>query len=135
MTEPARAPSDLAERYGAPAPWRRPALIVAAALLGVVFLVGVGWVAWVHGTPAAESELIGYDVQSDSSAVAHVDVQLEDDVTASCRIRATAEDHTTVGEVAFTPTQGRNDITVRTERRATSVELIGCTTADQERPR
>ena len=110
-------------------------LIVAVAALAVVFLAWVAWVAWVHGTPAAESELVGYEVQSDSSAVAHLDVQLEDGVRASCRVRATAEDHTTVGEVAFTPEQGRNDIVVRTERRATSVELIGCTTPDQERPR
>ena len=135
MTEPAQSASDLRDRYGAPAPWRRPVLIAAVAALAVVFLVWVAWVAWVHGTPAAESELIGYEVQSDSSAVAHVDVQIEGDVRASCRVRATAEDHTTVGEVAFTPEQGRNDIVVRTERRATSVELIGCTTPDQERPR
>ena len=110
-------------------------LIAAVVVLGVVFLGGVAWVAWVHGTPAAESELVGFEVQSDSSAVAHIDVQLEDDVSASCRVRAFAEDHTTVGEVSFTPEQGRNDIVVRTERRATSIDLVGCTTPDQERPR
>ncbi len=95
----------------------------------------VVWVAWVHGTPAAESELVGFDVESDSSAVAHVDVQLEDGVEASCRVRAFAEDHTTVGEVSFTPEQGRNDVEIRTDRRAITVELIGCTTPDQRRPR
>lgn len=110
-------------------------LITAAAALAVVFVAWVAWVAWVHGTPAVESDLIGYEVQSDSSAVAQVDVQVEEGVTASCRVRATAEDHTTVGEVAFTPEPGRNDVVVRTERRATSVELIGCTTPDQDRPR
>jgi hypothetical protein len=110
-------------------------LIAAVVVLGVVFLGWVAWVAWVHGTPAAESELVGFEVQSDSSAVAHIDVQLEDDVSASCRVRAFAEDHTTVGEVSFTPEQGRNDIVVRTERRATSIDLVGCTTPDQERPR
>lgn len=135
MTEPAPPPSDLAQRYGAPAPWRRPVLIAAVAALAVVFVVWVAWVAWVHGTPAVESDLIGYEVQSDSSAVAQVDVQVEEGVKASCRVRAVAEDHTTVGEVAFTPEQGRNDVVVRTERRATSVELIGCTTPDQDRPR
>ena len=56
-------------------------------------------------------------------------------MTASCRVRAFAEDHTTVGEISFTPAQGRNDVEIRTERRATSIDLIGCTTPDQERPR
>ena len=46
---------------------------------------------------------------------------------ASCLLRAIAEDHTTVGEVAFEPVDGRNEVSVRTERRATSVELVGCT--------
>jgi len=135
VTEPAPPRSDLAQRYAAPAPWRRQALIGVVALVSVVFLGWVVWIVWVHGTPAAESELIGFDVESDSSAVAHVAVQLEEGVIASCRVRAFAEDHTTVGEVSFTPQQGRNDVGVRTERRATSIELIGCTTPDQQRPR
>jgi Domain of unknown function (DUF4307) len=135
VTEPAPAPSDLSERYGAPAPWRRPVLIAAMTALALVFLAWVAWVAWSHGTPAAESELVSFEVVSDSSAVAHIDVQLEDDVEASCRVRAFAEDHTTVGEISFTPVQGSNDVEIRTERRATSIDLIGCTTPDQERPR
>ncbi len=135
MTESVAPPGDLAERYAAPAPWRRRALVTAATLLGVGFLAWVAWAAWFHGTPAAESELVAFDVTSGSSAVARVEVQLDDGVSASCRIRAFAKDHTTVGEVSFTPVPGRNDVEVRTERRATSVELIGCTTPDQERPR
>jgi hypothetical protein len=110
-------------------------LIAATTALAAVFLVWVAWAAWAHGTPAAESSMVSIEGESDSSAVAHIDVQLEDDVTASCRVRAVAVDHTTVGEIAFTPVQGRNDVKVRTERRATSIELIGCTTPDQERPR
>ena len=65
----------------------------------------------------------------DGSASAVVTVSLDDDVVASCRIRAFAEDHTTVGELAFEPVDGRNEVTVRTERRATSVTLLGCTAA------
>lgn len=106
-------------------------------MVAIVFLVWLAWVAWFHGTPSAESELVTYEVTSDSGAVAHIDVQLDDadGVDASCRVRAFAEDHTTVGEISFKPTQGRNDITIRTERRATSIDLIGCTTPDQDRPR
>ena len=51
-------------------------------------------------------------------------------------LRAYAEDHTVVGELSFTPERsGRTDQTVRTERRATSVELMGCTAEGQNRPR
>jgi hypothetical protein len=67
---------------------------------------------------------------------AHIEVAIRaDDITATCRVRAFAEDHTVVGEVSFTPEQGRNDVEVRTERRATSVESVGCTTPGQPRPR
>ncbi len=135
VTEPAPPRSDLEQRYAAPAPWRRQALIAGIALAAVAFLGWVGWVAWVHGTPSAESELVGFEVQSDSLVVARIAVQLEDGVIASCRVRAFAEDHTTVGEVSFTPEQGVNDVDIRTERRATSVESVGCTTPDQRRPR
>ena len=38
-------------------------------------------------------------------------------------------------KVSFTPQQGAQDVEIRTERRATSVDLIGCTTPDQLRPR
>ena len=62
----------------------------------------------------------------------------DDDVEATCRLRAFAEDHTTVGELAFTPDPdaGRRQVVeIRTERRATSVESLGCTADGQKRPR
>jgi Domain of unknown function (DUF4307) len=88
-----------------------------------------------HATPAASSELVGWEVVDDHSVSARVDVVLRDDPDASCAVRAIAADHTTVGEASFTPVAGRNVVVVRTERRATSVESIGCTTPDQRRPR
>jgi hypothetical protein len=127
--------SDLAERYGAPAPWRRTALVAVVAVVAVVFLGWVAWVAWSHGTPPVESDLAGYDIAGEHAATAVVEVSLDEGVDASCRVRALAEDHSIVGELAFTPTDGRNEVDVRTERRATSVELVGCTTPDQQRPR
>lgn len=127
--------TDLSERYGAPAPWRRTALVAGVAVLAVAFVGWVTWAAWFHGTPAVESDLTGYDVAGEHSAVAVVEVGLEEGADASCRVRALAEDHSVVGELAFTPSDGRNEVEVRTERRATSVELVGCTTPDQQRPR
>ena len=66
-------------------------------------------------------------------------VELKDeDVRASCVLRAFAEDHTVVGELSFTPEYGAAqpfEVVMRTERQATSVEPIGCTTPDAPRPR
>jgi len=127
----------LADRYGATR--RRPlGPLVAAGVLGVLFLGWLAWTAWFHSTPEASSELTGYDIVGENAAVGTVDVRLGGDVEpdeVTCLLRATAYDHTTVGELRFTPRPGRADYEVRTERGATSVELIGCTTPGQPRPR
>ena len=127
--------TDLADRYGVPSPVRRRVLVVTIAAVAAAALAWLAWTAWFHASPAVESELTSYDVVDDGSASAVVTVSLADDVTASCRIRAFAEDHSTVGELAFEPVDGRNEVTLRTERRATSVTLLGCTAPGQPRPR
>jgi hypothetical protein len=127
--------TDLSERYGAPsATGRRVALATAV----VVVLAFAGWLAWTtlfHATPAVSSEIGGWEVVDDGTVQVTVSVALEEDVSATCTLRAYAEDHATVGEVAFEPVDGRNAVTLRTERRATSVTLIGCTAPGQPRPR
>lgn len=129
----------LQDRYGAAAPWRRRALVGASAALALVFLGWLGWTTWVHATPAVSSALVGYQVVDEHSATARVEVRLEDaDVRASCLLRAFAEDHTVVGELSFTPEYGATqpvELAVRTERRATSVSLVGCTAPGEPRPR
>ena len=127
--------TDLTDRYGAPARWRRPAVVGLAVVLAVVGLTWLGWTAWFHGSPDVRSEVVTFDVTSDHQVEARVDVQLEDGVQASCRVRALAEDKTAVGELAFTPVDGPNEVVIRTERRATSVAKLGCTSPDQPRPR
>ena len=131
-------PGSLAERYGAPAPWRRRIVWVASAVLAVAFLAWLAWAAWARTDPEVESALVGYQVQGEHSATARVTIKLRDaDVQAQCLLRAYATDHSVVGELSFTPTYGAAQPvteTVRTERRATSVELIGCTAAGQPRP-
>ncbi len=129
-------PDLLAERYGAAR--RRPLRVGAASAVAVVFLGWLAWTTWFHATPDARSELVGFDVAGENTAVGTVDIRLADDVEpegVTCLLRAAAYDHTTVGELRFTPRPGRSDYEMRTERRATSVELIGCTTPDQPRPR
>ena len=127
--------TDLADRYGAPARWRRPAAVGLAVVLAVVGLTWLGWTAWFHGSPDVRSEVVTFEVTSDHQVETRVDVQLEDGVQASCRVRALAEDKTAVGELAFTPVGGVNNVVIRTERRATSVEKLGCTSPAQPRPR
>jgi hypothetical protein len=106
-----------------------------AVALAVVSLGWLGWTVWFHSTPAVTSDLVSFDVTSDHETLARLDVELGDGVEASCRLRAFAEDHTTVGELAFTPVDGTNEVVIRTERRATTVEKLGCTAPGQPRPR
>jgi len=60
-------------------------------------------------------------------------------VRASCLLRAYAEDHSVVGELPVPVESGaptRSVVaTVRTERRATAVELVGCSAPGQEERR
>ncbi len=129
---------DLAERYGAPQPWRRPA---TWALCGVVVAAFLGWLAWTivdQSTMPVESELVSFDPVDEHTSTAIVDVRMADDATGvSCLLRAFAEDHSVVGELAFSPApgDGRGEQRIRTERQATSVELVGCTADGQARPR
>ena len=127
--------TDLAARYGAPSPVGRR---VGVALTVVVVAALAGWLVWTtlfHATPAVESKLVAYDVVDGNRATAAVSVSLEDGVVASCTLRALAADHAIVGELAFEPVEGRNDVTIRTERLATTVTLLGCTAPGQSRPR
>ncbi len=129
----------LADRYGAPAPWRRRALIATSVAVALVSGTWLGWTAWDHSTPEVQSELINFKVLDEHSVTAEVALRFKDpSVEATCLLRAFAEDHSVVGELNFTPpeaTTGMMTHTVRTERRATSIENIGCTADGQPRPR
>ncbi|GAB3254930.1 DUF4307 domain-containing protein [Nocardioides dilutus] len=129
----------LADRYGAPSAGRRRLLVGATVVVAVVFL---GWLVWtMAGSTQAQvtSELESFSVVDDSTVSVVLVVSLADDeVEASCRLRAYAEDHNVVGELAFTPDPAvgqRQVVEVRTERRATAVESLGCTAEGQKRPR
>ena len=127
--------TDLAERYGGPSPVRRRLGVVVIAFVVTVMAGWLVWTALFHATPPVDSDLVAYDVVDENRATAVVTVALEDGVVASCTLRALADDHSTVGELAFEPVDGRNDVTVRTERLATTVTLIGCTAPGQPRAR
>jgi Domain of unknown function (DUF4307) len=133
--------TDLAQRYGAPGRMRRPLLVS-----GIVLLVaaGLGWLAWAiifQTTPAVNSQLVAFTVTGEHSADATFTVVRSDrDVAASCLLQAMASDHSVVGDLNVRV--GRSaaaEVTlrkaVRTERRATTVVLVGCTAAGQKQPR
>ena len=130
-----RVSADLAERYGTEQPWRRTALLAAAAVLVLAFLGWLAWATWFHANPAVESQLSTYKIVDQHEATAVVAVSLKDGADASCRVRALAQDHSVVGELSFTPKDGDNAVSVRTERIATSVDLVGCTADGQPRSR
>ena len=127
----------LQERYGAATPRRRHALLTGCAVLALAFLGWLLWSAWGHATPQVESDLVTYDVVDDHTATARVDVRLDGaGGEATCVLRAYAEDHVLVGEIAFYPeASGVVEQEVRTERRATTVVNVGCTAPGQRQPR
>jgi hypothetical protein len=132
--------TDLAARYGSPSRARRPLVVGLVVLLAVA---GLGWLFWVisfHSRPQVTSELVGFDVDGQHAVVARFTVVRRDaDVPASCLLRAYADDHSVVGEVTLPVTGPQTSrsisASVRTERRATTVDLVGCTAPGQKQAR
>lgn len=127
----------MSQRYGAPRPWGRLAGIATAVALALVGGMFLAWAAWSYATPAAQSELVGFEVTDQHEVVADVQVELGEEASdVQCVLRALAEDKVTVGEAVFTPSgSGRMAVPIRTEREATAVEKVGCTAQGQQRPR
>lgn len=130
----------ISERYGN----SRRSRVVVIVVLAIVGTVAAAWLAWVisyYARPLTQSGLSTFDIVSEHRAIANVTVTRRDTtVTAKCLLRAYAEDHTPVGELNFEVTATepkRVELikSVRTERRATSIELVGCTADGQSRRR
>jgi hypothetical protein len=104
------------------------------ALGTLVALVLLAWAVWAGFTsrPAIDAQLTSYDVVSTHEVRVKISAQFRDaDSTGSCLVRATAEDHTVVGELNLSAEELRAAkgrwISVRTERRATTATLVRCT--------
>jgi hypothetical protein len=122
----------ITERYTAqPSAW--PKIFLAlGVVISFALAIWLAWAVYVHSTPEVTSNLSSWKVVDQHSATARLDVDLRSSgKDPLCLLRAYAEDHTVVGDISFTPQNGRNDVTIRTERLATSVEKVGCTTAGQ----
>jgi hypothetical protein len=133
--------SALDDRYGTSGPVRRKGVV---ALAVVVVAAGLSWLAWAmleQGRPEVQSALVGFEAEGSHAAVATFDVvRRSAEVEASCLLRAFSADHAVVGEANVTVGPGGQERqrlreTVRTERQATSVEMVGCVTQEQRRRR
>ena len=124
--------SDLQERYGRTDRDRRTALIVVATTLAAIFLGFLAWVIVDQSDPAIEAELTSYEVVDANLVRIKVQARFrDDDVTGSCLFRATARDHTVVGDLNLTVAElraaGGGWIDMKTFDRATTVERVSCT--------
>jgi Domain of unknown function (DUF4307) len=129
----------LAARYGRRNSGRRPALL-AGGLTAAAGLAWLGWVAVEHANPPVASRLLGFQIRSAVVATATIQVDRRDDVAAQCQLQAKASDFSIVGETtvevpAEAPRRHVVTVPISTQRAATSVALIGCTTEGSERPR
>jgi len=114
-------------------------IIGLAAVLAVAGLAWLLWAAVIGANPPVTSRLLAFKVVSETQVTATVQVDRSKPVEASCRIQAKAADFSIVGELTLTvpadsPRQQTLPATLTTQRTATSVVLIGCTTADSHRP-
>jgi hypothetical protein len=126
----------VSERYGRPPAWRRPLVITGSVVLAVVFLTWLAWAAFVEATPTVASSLVRWDIVDAHTATAQVEVDLDAKTQDPvCTLQAFAVDHTIVGDKQFTPVPGSNQVSVKTDREATSLTLIGCTAKGQDQPR
>lgn len=132
--------TDLAQRYRRPSRLSRSVVVTVAVALAAIIVGLIVWAAFRHATPVVTSQLNTFRAVDDHSVVASITVwRVEDDTEAQCRLSAIAPDHQVVGvhvlEVIEGPKTQTIDVELRTERRATSIHLEGCTAPDQQRPR
>jgi Domain of unknown function (DUF4307) len=133
--------TDLADRYGTRTRTGHKGLVAVIVILAVVGLAWLAWVMLVHGRPLVQSDLNGYETVDAHTTTAEFTVVRRDrGDRASCLLRAFAADHTIVGELDVPvgpggPATQTLERAVRTEREATSVEVVGCVTDGQSQRR
>ncbi|WP_165985295.1 DUF4307 domain-containing protein [Streptomyces sp. YIM 98790] len=104
------------------------------AVLGALLTAGVVWAGWSHVTQNPVSgELTGFQVLSDTEVEASIQVRKPAGTAALCTVRSQAVDGLEVGRAEFRfedeADQVHRAVTLKTIGRATTAELLGCTTA------
>ncbi|TWH03191.1 uncharacterized protein DUF4307 [Nocardioides sp. J9] len=129
----------LADRYGEPPTGRRAVALAVAGLVVVVLAGLLAWITFFHADPTISSQEIGHEVVDDHHATIRVRIEADDDIEdPECTLRAISHDKAVVGEDTFAPDLSQGPVhrfEVRTERRATTVEWLGCRAEGQPRYR
>ncbi|WP_405821524.1 DUF4307 domain-containing protein [Streptomyces sp. NBC_01390] len=105
-------------------------LRIAAAALGAVLLVVVGWFGYhyVVGTKIS-AEIITFKTYEDSVRV-HLEVRKDSGTHGYCTVRSQAENGAEVGRADFRfdgdATRIDKAVTLRTTSQGTTAELLGC---------
>ncbi|MEE1756255.1 DUF4307 domain-containing protein [Streptomyces sp. SP18CS02] len=107
-------------------------LKVVGAVLGVGLVAMVGWFGYDYiAGQKVSAEMIKFDVSAEDQVKVHLEVRKDEDAKGYCTLRALAEDGAEVGrkDVRFDQPVDRIDqvVTVRVTQKATSSELMGCT--------
>ena len=122
----------LADRYGTDRSRGRRLGLVAGGVLVAALLGWAIWAAASQGTQPLTADLTSYQVVGTHEIRVKLAPHFRDaDTGGTCLVRATAEDHTVVGELNLTAAELRAEqgawIPIRTERRATTATLVRCT--------
>jgi hypothetical protein len=120
----------LQQRYGGARPRRRTP-IVLGTMLALALLAWAIWAGTASGNRPIDASVSSYQVVDTHEIQVKIAAHFRsDDVEGSCLVRATAADHTVVGELSLTADElraaGRSWISIRTERRATTAEVVRC---------
>jgi len=140
MTIPSTSAQDLGSRYGGPS---RAMRVVAIAVVAGLVLSGIGFLGWAvlsTSTPEVQSKVTAFSFPSEHEAVATITVKRAgQDTVATCVLTAVSADHAVVGQreiiVSSGPTEQTLQVSIETERVATTIDTQGCTAPGQERPR
>jgi hypothetical protein len=112
-------------------------LKIVGAVLGVLSLAGIGWIGadYVAGQPVS-GQVIKFKVVSGRTVEVHLEVRKDAGVRGVCTLRARAADGGEVGRKDVTVPGGAEQVdtvaSLRTTRRATSAELLGCEPRETE---
>lgn len=119
--------SRIAARYGR-GPRGRPGVLIVALAIAVVTIVGwFGWALWAALHPEVSSGLEKWEAISENEVEVTFVVRLHDkDATPVCSVEAEDDQEEKVGHLEFTAGEGRQTITIPTERRALRVEWGDC---------
>ncbi|NLU72218.1 DUF4307 domain-containing protein [Streptomyces sp. HNM0575] len=112
-------------------------LKIVGLVLGVLSLAGIGWFGadYIGGQPVS-AQVIKFEVVSGRTVEVHLEVRKDAEAKGVCTLRARAADGGEVGRKDVTVAGGSDQVdrvvSLRTTRRATSAELLGCEPRETE---